>query len=127
MTDRDKAFQELAKKYEEQTGIKVQIDLYAPSDVYTRKITASAQAKVLPDVFGILEKKEVFATYIRNGYIADLTNFFKADGERWEKSLFEEALSVNRFDENNSYGIKAGIYGVPIDVSNQQMLYNKNY
>ena len=61
MTDRDKSFQELALKYEEATGVKVVFELYAPSDVYSQKIIASAQARVLPDIFGILDKKKVVA------------------------------------------------------------------
>ena len=126
MTDRDEVFQELAKKYEEQTGIKVKIDLFAPSGVYTKKVTASAQARVLPDIYGILNKKQVVASYIKNGFVADLTDAFKANDAKWEKSLFEKALNVNRFEEDNSYGITPGIYGVPLDVFNIQMLYNKN-
>lgn len=125
MTDRDEVFQELAKRYQEKTGIEVRIDLYAPSDVYTQKVIASAQAKVLPDIFGILDKKKVFASYIKNGFIADLTSVFKANNSKWEKKFFKKALGVNIFGEDNSYGVPAGIYGVPLDISNIQMVYNK--
>lgn len=126
MTDRDKALQELVVQYEKNTGIKVVLELYAPSDVYSQKIIASAQARILPDVFGILDKKSVVADFIKSGFIADLTAEFKlADGE-WEKSLFPKALSVNRFEEGNPYSVTPGIYGVPLDVMNIQMLYNKN-
>ena len=125
MTDRQEAFEELAKKYEEQTGVKVKIDLYAPSDTYTQRIIASAQAKVLPDIYGILDKKEIFSAFIKNDFVADLTDeFVKNDGE-WQKDIFPKALDVNRFKEGNVYGVKPGIYGVPIDVTNIQMLYNK--
>jgi len=126
MTDRDKAFQELATQYEKETGIKVILELYAPSDVYSQKIIAAAQAKILPDIFGILDKKSVVADFINGGFVADLTTDFKANGAEWESSLFPKALSVNRFDENNPYKVTPGIYGVPIDVMNIQMLYNKN-
>jgi len=125
MTDRDDAFQELARRYEEQTGIKIKIDLYAPSDVYIKKITASAQARVLPDIFGILDKKRILASYIKNGFVADLTDAFSDNDQEWEKSLFEKALNTNKFLDNNSYGVAPGIYGVPLDVTNIQMLYNK--
>jgi ABC-type glycerol-3-phosphate transport system substrate-binding protein len=53
MIDRDNAFQELAKKYTVQTGIKVKIELFAPSDSYSKRIIASAQAGVLPDIYGV--------------------------------------------------------------------------
>lgn len=125
MTDRDKAFQELAIKYEQETGVKVKVDLYAPSDAYSQRIIASAQAKVLPDIYGILDKKSIFASFIESGFVADLTEEFKKDNAAWENSLFTKAVDVNRFEDNNIYNIKPGIYGVPIDVTNIQMLYNK--
>ncbi|MDP8212883.1 MAG: extracellular solute-binding protein [Candidatus Zapsychrus exili] len=125
MTDRHKTFESLAQKYEEQTGIKVQIDLYAPSDVFTHKIIASAQARVLPDIYGILDKKKVFASFIENGFVADLTEEFKKNDSEWEKAIFPKALDVNRFKEGNIYNIRPGIYGEPLDVTNIQMLYNR--
>ncbi len=125
MTDRDEALQELARRYEAQTGIKVKIDLYAPSNAYTQRITASAQARVLPDIYGILDKKEKFAAFIESGFVADLTDSFRANNGEWENQLFSKALNVNRFKENNRFGVPAGIYGVPIDVMNIQMVYNK--
>ena len=125
MTDRQKAFEELARLYEKQTGVKVKIDLYAPSDAYSQRIVASAQSHVLPDIYGILDKKEIFASFIQSGFVADLTGEFQKDDAAWEKMLFSKALDVNRFFEGNIYGVKAGIYGVPLDVTNMQMLYNK--
>jgi len=126
MTDRNNAFQELAIRYEQQTGIKIKIDLFAPSDTYSKKITASSQAKILPDIFGILDTKNTFSDFIRYGYVADLTAEFEKDNARWRKSIFEKALSSNTFVEGNTYDVKPGIYGVPLDVTTIQMLYNKN-
>ncbi len=125
MTDRHKAFEQLAQKYEQQTGVKIRFELYAPSDVYSQKIIAAAQARVLPDIFGILDKKSIIASFIESGFVADLTEEFKKDNGAWEKSIFPKALAVNRFDVGNPFKIKAGIYGVPIDVTNIQMLYNR--
>lgn len=125
MTDRQEAFEFLARRYEEETGVKVRVDLYAPSDAYTQRIVASAQANVLPDVYGILDKKEIFASFIESDFVADLTDEFAKEGGAWEKSLFEKALDVNRFKDDNIFGVKPGIYGVPLDVTNIQMLYNK--
>ncbi len=125
MTDRNTSFEILAEQYQQETGIKVNFELYAPSDVYSQKIIAAAQARILPDIFGILDKKSIIAEFIKSGFVADLTENFKADDAAWEKSMFSRALAVNRFDEENPYGIKPGIYGVPIDVTNIQMLYNK--
>ncbi|MFA6379239.1 MAG: extracellular solute-binding protein [Candidatus Omnitrophota bacterium] len=125
MTDRQEAFVKLAEQYEQQTGIKVKFELYAPSDIYSRKIIAAAQARVLPDIFGVLGEKKKLVAFVENGFVADLTEEFQNDDAAWEKSLFEKALDVNRFEENNIYKIKPGIYGVPIDVTNIQMLYNQ--
>lgn len=126
MTDRDKVFQELAVRYEQETGVKVIFELYAPSDVYAQKTISAAQAKILPDIYGILNKKSVVADFIKSGFVVDLTAAFKAEDAQWENSIFDKALAVNRFEENNVYQVAPGIYGVPIDVTNVQMLYNKN-
>ncbi len=126
MTDRNDAFHELANRYEQQTGIKIKIDLFAPSDTYSKKITASSQAKILPDIFGILDTKNTFSDFIKYGYVADLTAEFEKNNAQWKKSIFEKALSSNTFVEGNTYGVKPGIYGVPLDVTTILMLYNIN-
>ena len=125
MTDRDETFKKLALEYQKQTGIEVTIELFAPSDAYSQKIIAAAQANVLPDIYGILDKKSIVGDFIKAGLVADLTDAFSADGGAWEKSLFDKALAVNRFEQGNIYGVKPGIYGVPVNVTNMQMLYNK--
>ncbi len=125
MTDRDAALKELAKRYKRQTGVEIRMNLFAPSDVYTKKITASTQANILPDIFGVLDTKKTLSDFVRYGYIADLTEAFGENDHQWKESLFEKALSANTFEANNTYGVKAGIYGVPLDVTTIQMLYNK--
>jgi len=126
MTDRQETFEKLAAQYLQETGINVKFELYAPSDAYSQKIIAAAQARVLPDIYGILKEKERFASFVKSGVVADLTEEFQKDEASWEESLFAKALNVNRFEEGNIYDVKPGIYGVPIDVMNIQMLYNKN-
>ncbi len=126
MTDREEAFLELAEKYEKETGISVSFELYAPSDAYTQKIRASAQTDTLPDIYGLLAEKRDFAAFVKAGHVADLTPYMEKDDGKWENSLFEKALDVNRFLPGNQWGAKPGIYGVPIDVTNIQMLYNKD-
>ncbi|MBF0331617.1 MAG: extracellular solute-binding protein [Candidatus Omnitrophica bacterium] len=125
MTDREEALATLARKYEQTTGIKVKFALFAPSDAYSQKIIAAAQANVLPDVYGILDKKGIMAAFIKEGYVADLTADFQADAGAWENSLYAKAIDNNRFVEGNANSVKPGIYGVPIDVSNMQMVYNR--
>ena len=125
MTDREPAFQELAKRYETQTGIKVDFELYAPSDAYSQKVRAAGQGDNLPDIFGILGEKRDFASFIKADYILDLTQYMEADNSEWKNSFFVKALAVNEFGEGNSYGVKPGIYAAPIDTMTIQMVYNK--
>ncbi len=126
MTDRQPAFEELAKRYEKQTGIKVSFDLYAPSDAYSQKVRAAAQGQTLPDIFGILGEKRDFSSFIKAGHILDLTSYMDDNQGLWRKKLFAKALAINEYNEGNSYGIKPGVYGVPIDVMAIEMVYNKD-
>ena len=126
MTDREPVFQELAKRYEAKTGIKINFELYAPSDAYTQKVRAAAQGINLPDIFGILAEMRDFASFIKAGHILDLTPYMDELGGAWKNCFFTKALSVNEFSAGNNYGIKPGIYAVPIDIMTIQMLYNKD-
>jgi len=126
MSDREDALLELARRYETETGIKVNFELYAPSGTYTQKIRAAAQTSTLPDIFGILGEKRDFASFIKAGHVYNLTPHMDEDGASWKKKIFEKALAVNIFKRRNSFEVAPGIYGVPIDVTNIQMLYNKD-
>ena len=125
MTDRNDTFQKLALKYKQETGIEVDIQLFAPSDAYSQKVIAAGQANVLPDIYGILDKKSIVADFIKAGLVADLTDDMNAGGGTWGNSLFDKALADKSFDAGNVYGVKPGIYGVPVDVTNIQLLYNR--
>ena len=126
MTDRQPAFKELAERYEQETGIKVSFELYAPSDAYTQKVRAAAQGNTLPDIFGILGESRDFASFIKAGHILRLSAYMQEDNNQWRNSFFAKALAVNQFPEDNSYGVQPGIYGVPLDITSIQMLYNKD-
>lgn len=123
MTDRQAAFEQLSKKYFEQTGVKVVFETYAPTDVYKNKITAAASGKLLPDVFNPISDKRELASYINAGYIADLTD---AMNDGWKDVFFEKSLVQNSFPEGNEWNVKPGIYGVPLDVSTLMIYYNKD-
>ncbi len=125
MTDRHDVLVQLAEQYKVQTGITVDFQLFAPSDVYSQKVIAAAQAHILPDIFGILDKKSVFADFIKSGFVANLKPYFEENDREWENSFFEKALEGNRFSTNNAYGVAEGIYAAPLDVMNIQMVYNK--
>ncbi|MDD5617919.1 MAG: extracellular solute-binding protein [Candidatus Omnitrophica bacterium] len=125
MTDREDVFQELARRYEKLTGVKIVFELYAPSDAYSQKVRASAQAQSLPDIYGILADKRDYASFIKAGHVANLSQEMTKDNGAWSGVFFSKALSVNEFLPNNKFNVEPGIYGVPIDVMNIQMLYNK--
>ena len=126
MSDRESAFLELAKRYQDKTGIKINFELYAPSDAYTQKIRAAAQTNTLPDIFGILGEKRDFASFVNAGHIYNLTEYMDKDDGLWRKELFEKALAVNEFKAGNTFNVEPGTYGVPIDVTNIQIVYNKD-
>lgn len=123
MTDRQAAFDKLAEQYFKETGVKVIFETYAPTDVYKNKITAAASGQLLPDIFNPLSDKRELASYIKAGYIADLTEDMNAG---WKDVFFEKSLTQNIFEENNEWGVKAGYYGVPLDVSSLMIYYNKD-
>lgn len=125
MTDRQSAFEELTEEYKEKTGLKIKFALYAPSDSYAQKVIAAAQTNTLPDVYGILGQKRDFAAFIKAGHVVNLTSYMEIDNNEWLNKFFPSALGVNRFLPENEFNVEAGIYGVPLDVTNIQMLYNK--
>lgn len=125
MTDREQAFDELAKRYQQQTGQAVQFELYAPSDVYVQKVRAAAQTNGLPEIYGVLGEMRDVASFIQAGHVLPLQPAMDADGGAWRNQFYPKALAVNAFPKGNTYGIDPGVYGVPIDVMNIQLFYNK--
>lgn len=126
MSDREEAFQNLADTYAKKTGVSVKFDLYAPSEAYTQKVKAAAQTRTLPDIFGILGESRDYGSFIRSGYVAELGATLSAEETaRIEKELFDKAVAVNRFKEGNQYKVPAGLYGLPLDVTSIQFVYNK--
>ena len=127
MSDREDAFLELAKQYEQETQTKVHFELFAPSEAYSQRVKASAQTGTLPDIFGVLGEKRDFASFIKSGHIANLSGELDRveGGAAWKDSLFEKALLVNEFLPQNEFGVEPGVYGIPLDVTTIQMVYNK--
>ena len=87
MSDRDDAFQELAKQFESERHIQVKFELYAPSESYAQRVKASAQTNTLPDIYGILGEKRDFASFIKSGYVANLAQ--DLDVKFYERFEFE--------------------------------------
>lgn len=126
MNDRKSAFNALAQKYEQQTKIPVEFKLFFPPDIYSQKVIAAARAGNLPEIFGILAEKNTLSSFIKAGHILDLTQFMQKDNFLWQDSFYPQTLDVVAFKENNTYAVDPGIYGVPIDTTIMQFIYNKS-
>jgi len=126
MNDRQSTFEELVDKYQKETGIKVEFKLFFPPDVYTQKVIAAARANNLPDIFGILGEKKTVASFIKAGHILDLTPYMQENNKEWNNRFYPQSLEVITFKKGNFYRIREGIYGVPIDTTLMQFVYNKS-
>lgn len=125
MTDRDEAFQELARRYSAETGTDVQFQLYAPSDVYSQKVRVGAQTNSLPDIYGVLGDSRDQANFIEAGHVENLSPYLDAGAPAWKTYFYEEALNTAEFKAGNPFNIPPGVYGIPIDVTTIPMIYNK--
>ena len=126
MSDREDTFEELVQRYEALTGVRVEVQVYAPSDAYSSKVRAAAITRTLPDVYGILAEPRDYASFIKAGFVENLTPYLEANEGAWQQSFFSKALSMDTFVEGNQFGVTPGIYGIPTDVMNIQFLYNKD-
>ena len=125
MTDREAAFDELARRYQQETGTRVRFELYAPSDIYVQKVRAAAQTDGLPEIYGVLGELRDLASFINAGHVLPLEEAMSRNGNAWRSVFFPKALAVNTFTRENAYGVAPGVYGVPVDVMNVQLFYNK--
>jgi len=126
MTDREETLHKLAQQYTQLTGVPIQLELYAPSDAYSTKVRAAAQTSTLPDVFSVLGESRDVSSFINSGHVANLDEAMNADRKAWRKQFFAKALANTAFQEGNQFGVTPGQYGVPIDVTNIQLIYNKD-
>lgn len=126
MNDRKETFDNLASLYKEQTGLIVEFKLFSPPDIYSQKVIAAARSGKLPDIFGIIGEKKTMSSFIKAKYILNLTPYMKENDKSWQNSFYPQALDVNRFKKDNTYNVEEGIYGVPIDITIMEFVYNKD-
>jgi raffinose/stachyose/melibiose transport system substrate-binding protein len=125
VNDRQETFDQLAKQYKNETGIDVEFRLFFPPDIYQQKIVAAARAGNLPDIFGILGEKTTLASFAKAGHLLDLTPAMDENDALWRKTFYPQNLAITSFNQNNSYQAPRGVYGVPIDTTIMQFIYNK--
>jgi len=126
MSDREDAFKELSDRYKTATGQEVRFDLYAPSVAYMQKVRASAQTETLPDIFGVLEESESLASFVKAGHLYNLSPDLDADHGAWKNRFYVKALETSEFKPGNRFNAPPGVYGIPIDITTIQFLYNKS-
>ena len=126
MTDRHESFLKLAEQYRIETGKSVSFELYAPSDVFATKVRAAAQTNTLPDIFGVLGGSPDLASFINAKLVHRLSPYLEENNGAWQKEFFSKALGMTAFVNGNQWNVPEGIYGIPIDVTNMQILYNKD-
>lgn len=125
MSDRHHTFQQLAKRYQDETGTAIRFNLF-PHSAYNQRINAAAAANDLPDLFGILGEKRVLASFAQENMIKNLNPYMEENNSEWKNRFIDITLAVNSFEPNNFYGVNPGIYGVPIDMMSIQFLYNQS-
>jgi raffinose/stachyose/melibiose transport system substrate-binding protein len=123
MTDRHQAFEQLAAKYKQQTGVEVEFKKFFPPDIYSTKVIAAARAGTLPDIFGILGEKKVLASFAKSGYIVDFGPELVKDG--WKDRFYAQTLATTAFDKGNIYDAPVGFFSIPLDATSMQFAYNK--
>ncbi|MDR1418423.1 MAG: extracellular solute-binding protein [Endomicrobium sp.] len=124
MPEKQKVFDELARKYFQETGITVIFKKYFPKDVYRNKISIAQTSNELPEIFSLLAEKNEIASFIQEGFIANLSEDLSKDS--WKEVFFLEALVKNYYKSGNKWGIEPGIYGIPLDMQSLAIFYNKD-
>ncbi len=128
LTDRHPLLQDMAKEYEASTGVKVDLQLFPGDQEVEQKIEAAIQAGTAPDIYttnGSADavKINAKARWIKAGGMLNLDRYVAGD---WRKNYIDSLLGNISFTPGNQFGVEAGLYGLPIDAVNMQILYNKD-
>ncbi|GKX27693.1 hypothetical protein SH1V18_01730 [Vallitalea longa] len=115
-------FENVAKEYEEKTGIKVNIESFTPDDTYRQKLLAAANGGTLPDVVHIWASA---GQGVENALV-DLAPKVDSFENEFKSNAFdiitvkEEQVNGWQNDKNASEvlkSLKAGeTYGIPLDM-----------
>lgn len=121
-TDRTEVLQQLADQYKEETGVTVKLEL-VPGDALGQKFQAAAQSDTLPDISaGWVGAGEVLAAYANDGSILNLSD---VDGAaEWFERFVPSTITGVSYADGNQWDVDPGVYLVPFDTTNMQILYN---
>lgn len=121
-TDRTEVLQQLADQYKDETGVTVKLEL-VPGDALGQKFQAAAQSDTLPDISaGWVGAGEVLAAYANDGSILNLSDL--DDSADWFERFVPSTIAGVSYAEGNSWEVDPGVYLVPFDTTNMQILYN---
>jgi ABC-type glycerol-3-phosphate transport system substrate-binding protein len=124
MPEKQKTFENLAKKYLQETGIRVVFKKYYPKDVYRNKVLIAQTSNELPEIFNPLAGKREVASFIQEGVVANLSKDLNDDS--WREIFFSEALLKDYYESKNEWNVEPGIYSVPLDMQSLMIFYNKD-
>src|SRR3954470_12425116 len=99
------ALGQLARKYTQQTGVKIKIDDVGPADFLT-KLQSSSQSHNMPDIYSAMDSFSM-APYYKAGWAMDLTERMKGS---WGDTFRPATIKASTFEAGNSQGVKPGIY-----------------
>lgn len=111
----------LNAEYESQTGVK--IDLTTQALDYPQKLLASAQADQMPDLYypGQTGSLDEHAPYVKGGWPLNLEDELNGG---WSENFRPELLEYVTYVPDNPQDVEPGIYSVPFDGTDWQILYN---
>lgn len=123
-------YEAAAKAYEKKTGVKVEIEVFTPDQVYQQKVTSSASADQLPDIINYWA--DVKAPF--SDKFLDMSTVVDAN---WKKAIYTDAWyattvnqdNVKNFAEDKNANavlksLKVGFMpGIPMDVGAFFMFY----
>jgi len=113
--------QALNAEYEAQTGVKIELTTQALD--YPQKLLASVQANQMPDLYypGQTGSLDEHAPYVKGGWPLNLQTEID---NGWAASFRPELLQYVTYGPDNPQATEPGIYSVPFDGNNWQILYN---
>lgn len=113
----DKALQDVIKKFEARTGVKVELSLFSPEDVVTKSVSA-VEAGTPPDVgFGLTYDFRVTGKWAFEGKLEDLTDIITPIKGQFIEGPLSTTWLYNDKAKKKSY------YAAPVEMQLMHIVY----
>ncbi len=111
----------LNQLYEQQTGVHIELTTQALD--YPQKLLAAAQANQMPDLYYPMQTGSLDdnAPLVKAGWPLNLQPEMD---KGWKSSFQPELLAYTTYVDGNPQGVTPGIYSIPFDGNNWQILQN---